>query len=219
METIDGDTLVQRCYDSDSPDNVFCQSVTRGGFVGVSDPFAISQIDLRQINIGSLNAAGIDFAVNYVVPRQILGGDVSFALSGVYLEEFEQQADASDSGSLIIRDGEVTHPTWRGNYDITYDRDRWQGRWRGRYIGSVMNVGGNQQSSELFETNTASSKVYHDLFVGYEATESLSLRFGVNNVFDTRAPRTWFTYSGTFDAALHDNAGRSFFAGATMSFK
>ena len=219
VETIDGDTLVQRCYDSDSPDNVFCQSVTRGGFVGVSDPFAISQIDLRQINIGSLNAAGIDFAVNYVVPRQILGGDVSFALSGVYLEEFEQQADASDSGSLIIRDGEVTHPTWRGNYDITYDRDRWQGRWRGRYIGSVMNVGGNQQSSELFETNTASSKVYHDLFVGYEATESLSLRFGVNNVFDTRAPRTWFTYSGTFDAALHDNAGRSFFAGATMSFK
>src|SRR5690606_33887052 len=170
IQTIDGNDIVDNCVDSPTLDNVFCPLVTRGNFIGIDDPYAISRIDLRQVNVGRLNASGIDFAADYSFPLEALmqswRGDLRLSASLVNLDELEELVDASDPGSLLIEAGEFDDPEWRGQFHLAYSLDDLTVDWNIRYIGeSRVDV---QVSDEFYSDDRIPNVFYHDLFIGYD---------------------------------------------------
>ncbi len=220
IQTLDGNKIVDNCVDSPSLDNVFCPLVTRGNFPGLADPYVVSRIDLRQVNIGKLSAKGIDFSAAYGFELEdvasSLSGGLGFNLSLVYLMELEELVDATDPSSLQIEDGEYDDPTWRGRFSASYNLDDLTVVWNMRYVGSAeLDV----QRTDEYNVSGVPSRLYHDLFVGYELPDQgVTLQVGINNLLNTHPPRLPSVYAGTFDGSLYENVGRNFFVGVTKSF-
>lgn len=218
IQTIDGNSIVDNCVDSDTLDNPFCALVTRGGFVGIDDPYVISQIDLRQVNVGALTARGIDFAASYSTYLDSissgLDGRVMLRATVTYLDKLEELVDVDDPSSLLISDGEFGDPTWRGNGSIAYENGGLNVFWNIRYVGpSDIDV---QRTDEYYGGIRVDERFYHDVSVSYEFDNDLTLQAGVNNLFDEAPPVTPSTYTGAFDGSLFDNIGRFFFVGFSL---
>ncbi|MEX6634548.1 TonB-dependent receptor plug domain-containing protein [Hyphococcus lacteus] len=220
IQTLDGNKIVENCVDSPSIDNVFCDLVTRGNFPGLADPSVVSQIDLRQVNIGRLSAKGIDFSAAYGLELEdvvgSLSGGLNFNLSLVYLMELEELVDVTDPTSLLIEDGEYDDPTWRGRFSASYNINDLTVVWNMRYVGSAeIDV----QRTREYNVEGVPSRLYHDLFIGYELpNQGLTLQVGINNLLNTNPPRLPGIYAGTFDGSHYENVGRNFFLGVTKSF-
>lgn len=219
IQTLDGNTIVDNCVDSPSLNNVFCPLVTRGNLIGINDPYAISRIDLRQVNVGQLSAEGVDVSVAYQFQlaelSSALNGSLDLRLSLVYLAELEELVDANDPTSLLIKDGEYKDPTWRGLLSLGYRLDKLSSTWSVRYVGSSVL---DAQRSREFNVYDVPSKFYHDLFVGYALFENTDLSFSVNNVMNQKPPQIPSLNAGAGDASLYDNIGRYFVLGLKKSF-
>lgn len=220
IQTLDGNAIVEKCVDSATLANAFCPLVTRGNFVGLSDPYVISNIDLRQVNIGRLTARGIDVAANYTTALDGIksgwGGRLGISATVTYLDKLEELVDAEDPDSLLIENGEFDDPTWRGTLNLSYSLGGLSTSWNMRYIGkSKIDV---QQTSEYYGGVEVDERFYHDVFVSYKFDGGLTLQLGVNNLFDEHPPRTPSTYTGAFDGSLYDNVGRFFYVGFSTNF-
>jgi outer membrane receptor protein involved in Fe transport len=220
IQTIDGNDIVDNCVDSPTLDNVFCPLVTRGNFLGIDDDYVISRIDLRQVNVGRLNAAGLDIAADFAFALDsVVGGwpgDVRLGLSVVRLLELEELVDASDPASLLVEDGEFEDPHWRGRLNVGYMYDALTVDWDVRYVGSAKIDA--QASDEFYSPSGVPSVFYHNLVVGYDLPSELRLSAGINNVFDKNPPSTQNTYAGAFEGSLYENIGRYYFLGASKGF-
>lgn len=220
IQTISGNSIVEKCVDSESLDNPFCALVTRGNFVGLSDPYVISSIDLRQVNVGSLTARGVDFAASYYTYldkiSSSLPGRLTVTATLTYLDKLEELVDATDETTLLIKDGEYENPTWRANLNLGYAVGNLRANWKVRYIGpSSLDV---EKSAEYYGGVTVDERFYHDLSINYELDDGSSLQLGVNNLFDEHPPRTPSTYTGAYGSSLFDSVGRFFYLGATKKF-
>ncbi len=219
IQTLDGNTIVDNCVDSPTLSNAFCPFVTRGGLVGLADPYVVSRIDLRQVNIGQLSASGIDMSAAYGFEldslSESLPGGLNFNLSLVYLGKLEELVDSTDPSSLVIRNGEYDNPTWRGRLATSYRLDDLTVTWNMRYVGKAeIDV----QATDEYNVVGVDSRLYHDLFIGYQLPSEFSIQFGVNNLLDRSPPRTPSTYSGTFAGSLYENIGRNFYLGLSKKF-
>jgi outer membrane receptor protein involved in Fe transport len=219
IQTLDGNTIVDNCVDSPSLNNLFCPLVSRGNLIGINDPYAISRIDLRQVNVGRLSAEGVDVSVAYHFQLaellSTLNGSLTLGLSLVYLAELEELVDATDPTSLLIKDGEFKDPSWRGLFSVGYRLDKLSSTWSVRYVGAASL---DRQRSREFNVYDVPSKFYHDLFVGYELFEKTDLSFSVNNVMNQKPPQLPLLNAGAGDASLYDNIGRYFVLGLKKSF-
>lgn len=220
IQTLDGNTIVENCVDSASIDNAFCPLVSRGNLPGLADPYAVSRIDLRQINIGRLDARGVDVAVNYNTPLDRIksgwGGNISLTATVTYLDQLEEFVDVNDPTSLLIENGEFDDPTWRGTFNAAYRQGGLNLSWNLRYIGSSsLDV---QRTDEYNGNLKVAERFYNDVFVSYRLPGDLTLQLGVNNLFDVKPPRTPSTYTGAFDGSLYDNVGRFLYVGFSKNF-
>ena len=219
IQTLDGNTIVDNCVDSPTLNNAFCPFVTRGNLVGLADPYVVSRIDLRQVNIGQLSASGIDMSAAYRFDLEALSnslaGGVNFNASLVYLGKLEELVDATDASSLVIRNGEYDNPTWRGRFSTSYHLDGLTVAWNMRYLGSSsLNV----QATREYNVVRVDSRLYHDLFFSYELPSEIDVQFGVNNLMNSHPPRTPSTYTGTFAGSLYENIGRNFYLSLSKKF-
>ncbi|MEN7537584.1 TonB-dependent receptor [Aurantiacibacter flavus] len=220
IQTLSGNDIVDKCVDSETIDNPFCPLVTRGNFTGISDPYVISSIDLRQVNIGALEARGLDMAASYRTYLDRISADLpgrlDMRLTATYLDKLEELVDTTDLDTLLISDGEYGNPTWRGNLNLGYSLGGLRANWTVRYIGSSkINV---QRSDEYYGGVTVDERFYHDLSFSYDFDSGETVQFGVNNLFDEHPPRTPSTYTGASGASLFDNVGTFFYLGFTKSF-
>ena len=212
-------TIVENCVDSASLDNAFCSLITRGGFVGINDPYVISRVDLRQINVGALTAKGIDVSAAYGFDMASLSsqfsGDMNLSLDVVHLMELEELVDPLDPSSLQIEDGESDDPSWRARASATYTLDDLRVTWNARYVGNSVV---NRQGNERFLGSDYDSRIYHDLVMSYELPSQLNVQFGINNLFDTTPPPVPGVLDGTGNGGFYDNIGRNFFLSVNKAF-
>ena len=217
INTINAQTALDKCYDAQSLNNPFCSLINRRGDSG------LSLIELSDINIGELTAAGVDVEVNYTM--EAFGGTVDIAATGTYLIEHEEFVDKTDSTTLIIRDGEVSHPRVRLNLITSYSQGPWDIGLSTRFVGS--SKADVQALPEDRDLNNASSKIYNDLVFGYELNENYQFSLGINNLFNVTPPRLFETHTGGGGAGLgqgegggglYDNIGRYIFLGASAKF-
>jgi iron complex outermembrane receptor protein len=213
VQPLDPSTIVQRCVDSSSIENVFCPRVTRG------PDSAISLVDSSIINVGQLSTDGIDIQAAYVFrPDEIgigLPGRVSVAVNASYLLSLEELIDAGDPSSLLLSEGAYNTPTWRGTLSLGYTNQALRVNLNSRLIGRAR-VDMNS-SLETYDKPSVGAKIYHDLALGYAIGERYDLRLSVNNLLDTEPPMTAFTYLGG-NSSLYDSLGRYFVLGASARF-
>ena len=213
VESIGAQQLIDLCVDSTSIDNAFCGAISRIG------DNSIEVVRTSPINVGRLEAAGVDFQARYHLFLDQFGkfnGDIAFGVTGTRLLDLREIVNPSDPNSVIVRSGGIRAPTWRGNLFANYALGTMEVSWTMRYIDDSRID--PSRPLEYFDRPVVSARSYHDLHSRYQFTDNVDLFLGVNNLFNEMPPATSQTYQGVGEGALYDNIGRFFFVGGAVRF-
>ncbi|MCV6604249.1 MAG: TonB-dependent receptor [Porticoccaceae bacterium] len=202
-------TILDNCVDLASSSNPFCALVSRnsGG--------NISLVTAQNINVSRFDVSGIDLGIDYV--HAIGEGTLRLNTDVAYLSQRDfVVAPGTVSGNSVDENaGELGRPEWRARADLTYNLDKLTVNWTQRYVGEQeVNV---QEPQNARNPRTISDRWYTDVQGQYQLNESLSLRLGINNLFDVDPPFFPGAFEGIGNAALFDNIGRYLYAGFKYS--
>ena len=225
ISTIPVTLSLSKCFNGDGSNpnyaqsNYYCSLIGRDSATG-----GITNALLPYLNIGGYRTSGIDVQLDWSVSLADAGigdgdGDAKFGISSVinYLDSYKVQnqpgSPFQDFGNTIA--GVATLPRWRSVTSVSLGDGRFGGllRWR--------HVGGMTDASHV--TNPASTIPgvqaydYFDLSLRVEATRSVGLRFGINNLAD-REPPVVSGVPGQTDAGTYDVLGRTFYLSASARF-
>ncbi|MDZ4729711.1 MAG: TonB-dependent receptor [Xanthomonadales bacterium] len=229
--TINANTTLRGCLKDGNP--IFCNLIRRGPG-GTLFASTDSYIATQLVNTGSLETSGLDVKVAYSFDMFSFGS-LDTSLVGTYLSEYivkplptstpEQTFDCAGYHGFQCSNPK---PDWRHvmqfGWNTPWDRVRLGATWR--YISAV-DI--STRSSEPALTGNPivfqdlSSANYIDLSAAFLATEKVTVRGGINNVFDKEPPLTSVidrnaggrgnTYLG-----FYDGLGRFLFASASYHF-
>ena len=175
--------IAANCVDLPSLDNPFCAQIERDPVNG-----NITGFTSGQVNLGALEAEGVDFAVRY---RTDLPGDLggaSLGLAGTRFITRDVTPDAAQPETISDEIGTFGEPEWILTGNARWDfRDAYLG-WTVRYEDSTLLPGitnEDLESNPLFaDPLTTGDSFVHDFTAGFEFNEGFSLYGGVNNAFD-----------------------------------
>ncbi|MFC3123188.1 TonB-dependent receptor [Agaribacter flavus] len=189
--------IIQKCVDSPTIDNEFCPLITR------DNQLSLARIDVAKINVGRLDARGVDFEAYY--KPKLDSGELSVSMTGSYLLDHEQLIDSNDPTSLFVTKNNPDNPELRTNLNISYSLDNWSYGLNTRYIGSTL-LDPNVLTDESIDTNDVPSRIYNDVVVGYTFDNELSLTATITNLADIDPPRRDGVFLGA--RGSYDNVGR-----------
>lgn len=209
---VDPATILNECLDTGDP--TFCGFINRGVTGNGTLWLGQDNIVATDQNLGFFKTTGIDFAANYGFDTGY--GDLNFAWNATWLFTFEQQqfpgATVDECAGTYSSACGAPRPEWTSNLRATWGTP-WgtdiSGFWR--YLGGVT-------GPDDFD-----SIHYVDFAAIHPVNENLTIRAGVNNVFDKEPPLTSsagpsiFGNGNTFPG-VYDALGRYIFAGATINF-
>jgi outer membrane receptor protein involved in Fe transport len=236
---IDSFDILYGCYNYDGSNptydvnNVNCKSdhILRSG--------ASMYIFGTETNLAKYQVDGLDLALNWnlgledTIGADPMWGSLDFNFSGTYLLGYVVQGSAAGLGidyagtigatSPIGGDTDSAYPTLKFQLTTTWAfLDKASISARVNYIDSMKSaldlVGWTGKNFDVGTVQGTSSTMYLDLFGSYAFTDWLTLRGGINNVFDQQ-PRYYNPSQqvGT-DPATYDVIGRRFFLGLGMKF-
>jgi outer membrane receptor protein involved in Fe transport len=214
--------------------NQFCSLVHRGprGTLwgqGLAQGF----VDATNQNLGKLSTKGLDFTVNYNYNLAQYGG-LGLSFLGTYVDEFKTEpvpglGEYDCAGYYGVTCG-TPIPKWRHKL-----RAVWTTPWlfdiaaTWRHLDSVKidSSSGNPLLAGAFAPITAelAKRDYFDISGSWNLTKKITLRAGVNNVFDKDPPISDSTGvvgapfgNGNTYPQVYDALGRKIFASMTVQF-
>jgi iron complex outermembrane receptor protein len=224
------------CLSTGSP--VFCSAVHRD--VTTGDLFGSGFVDARNTNSGFLQTKGIDFAVNYRTQFSDWSlpewGGLAFNMVGTYTDHYVTQpitgGGTYECAGLFGATCGTPDPHWRHRAKLT-----WTTPWSvnatltWRYIGASK-FDGNQSNQFLnnqLPVDLIDGKFkaisYIDLSASWKVKTGLTLRGGVNNLFDQDPPRgasvnvgATGTGNGNMFPQIYDTLGRNIFMSVSAEF-
>jgi outer membrane receptor protein involved in Fe transport len=194
-------------------------------------------VDSRYANIGGIETRGIDVGASYARSFGRLGS-MDMELLGTWLDRLT--FDAGGSAQLFECSGAygngcgVPKPNWRHKARATWTLDPFSLSFQWRLVGSVrldrsipgQNIVGSWRPGD----EKIGAQNYFDLSALAEFSNRLSLRIGVNNIFDREPPIVSSSPGATPDSVcaetvcngntypeLYDPLGRYFFAGVSLA--
>jgi iron complex outermembrane receptor protein len=174
-------------------------------------------------NLGDMEAAGIDFNIQYTMPAAEWG-KLKFTYSGTYLTKWEQQ---------LVKNGEWYNALGRYSFELDFPAFRYQGvftaNWTyggwGAIVTNRFRSGYADQNDadnllEGFADNTVGALSVWDLVGTYSGIKGLALSAGVLNVFNSDPP---FSNQGSrfqvgYDPRYASPFGRTWLLRAAYSF-
>lgn len=169
----------------------------------------VSLID-NYLNMAALDTQGYEFGFTYRVPRTALG---QFTFSGDATRYLVRRSQTQSDAPLLDnldRDGRTK---WRGNLTTTWRRGPWSAGWFTSYYGSFVSTSAatTQAVYEFLDRPSHIREFYdngvvrylyrvkpyinHNAWIGYRFSDKqdtwlrgVSVRAGVNNVFDSDPP-------------------------------
>lgn len=211
ISTTGAQDILDRCVDSESGiNNQYCNLITRDA--------ATSEITLLQrsvLNLAGQDASGVDFEFGY--DFELAGGDVKTTLIGTYLIERKSYPFQDDPSDFTENAGTTGEAEWQANLSVGYTNGNWNGTWKTRYLQDVslytdQELEDNPNPSSLM---TFPSYVVSDMTAGYNFENGISLKVGIDNVFDKDLP---IGTSGTgAGSAGYDNIGRFYYTQISFS--
>ena len=218
------DTL-NACYNNN--DAAACSRIRRNAigslWVGTGNVIATN------INIGSLEATGIDVNVGYSEVEIGRFGSLNFSLVGTYFDELIIEPGpgvalydcvGAYSGACGTPTNEWRH-MFRTSWETPWDVDLSVG-WR--FFSSTTGITDFNPNLPLPANRidrTAPAESYFDLSANWAVTEKASVVLGINNVLDdnpTLSAGTGTTGNGNTYPQTYDALGRYVFMRATLTF-
>lgn len=184
-------------------------------------------------NIGKTLLNGVDVQANYRLPMGDLG-NLTFNLNGAYLNKAETTVAPGvvpyDCAGLFGAVCQTVNPKWHHNFRASWEmRGKLTVSAMWRYLGKV-ELDQNQDNPTLhfatfsqFNFFNAEIPAFHylDLAGSYAFRDDVSLRIGVNNVFDKNPPlvTSEITAGGAANTySVYDQLGRQAFAAVSVKF-
>lgn len=226
--------ILDACYSPEQnagldPNNEFCQLLHRNPLNGSLTGGLETGVDASARNIGFLRARGIDMTAGYGFN---LGRYGNLALNLNLTKQLKVDLRFTDNGPVydcVGLVGEIClRPTpefqWMQATTWAYGPASVQLRWR--HIGSLEkdSVARGEDLASDYVVPKIDSFDYFDLSGSYDLTEAITLRAGIQNLFDKKPPIVGNDYGGTAEnsgntfPATYDTLGRSFFLSATAHF-
>lgn len=186
VSQIQPSAALQSCYiDNPSPNNPLCGAVLRDPNTGF-----ISTAIVNDFNLAAIKQVGVDLAANYVMDApDVMGGRFRFSYQGNFVTEQTRQnnstvaemdckgtygsACSGDFASILQAD--YKHRT---TFDWQLDTMNFQLGWR--RIGEV--------DYAVDRSETISAQDYIDFAASWQATDTIALNFGIDNLFDKAPP-------------------------------
>ncbi|MCH9692829.1 MAG: TonB-dependent receptor, partial [Gammaproteobacteria bacterium] len=216
IDNISPSTILNNCLETGDPK--FCDAVNRdatGGLWLQEDGF----ISSPDVNIGFFETEGFDLNTNYGFDVGNVGS-VNLNLIATYLTKWDQQefvgeaiesclgAWSDSCGSPKPRFKSTLRATWSTPWSLDVT-----GGWR--HIGSVNALGASSPDFGAFD--------YFDLATAWATTDNITLRGGINNIFDKEPPLSANAGAGIFGngntfPGTYDALGRYAFLGFTVDF-
>lgn len=200
--------ILVACYDSPTPNSAICNSFTRSNNPDPSLSAQIISSETGYVNAGYTNFRGITYSVDYDVPLDLF---LPFEDSGrlqLGADFFNTKLlENSVSGlgfDLDRQSGELETPNWKGQIKARYTRGGWTAAWYANYISSAKFD--NLFTIEDRDLLGVPSYFRHDFSAQYRFSDKVTVRAGVNNVFDKEPP--------IMGGANYDIFGRFYFVGA-----
>ena len=221
-------TTLNNCLSTGSA--VFCSLITRDsrGTLWLGDS---GRVNATNVNIGSSATSGYDLAVNY--SHKLEGwGSLGLSVQSTFLktletEEIKGQGKYDCVGYYGFKCG-TPNPEWRNKTRVS-----WTTPWdvdlalTWRYMSAVQ--ADTRSSNPLLIGSTLSvnaelaAQNYFDLAAAWQATKKITLRAGINNLFDEDPPVTTLNGPSNFGNGntfpqVYDSLGRRVFLTASMKF-
>lgn len=226
------------CFDPNNTSNLFCENLTRDPAAGGN----IVEFFEPASNRGLISTEGVDTQINYQTDLpdglSIFDGNATLLvnLSWTHTLEYKwQQTPFSDIADCAGFFGEFCDlgvgdfvgwviPKNRVTTNINYASGPLSIHLTSRWIDGTTNAAKIDAAffgfpEPLLAIESVGSKHYVDLGFGYEFSEDISARFGINNLMGTDPPN--MAEQGTVnntDPGLFDLSGRSFYLSVSLNF-
>ncbi|ANB23848.1 TonB-dependent receptor [Alteromonas stellipolaris] len=211
ITSIDGQTILDRCVDSETGiDNPYCGLIDRDSVTG-----EITQIRSYALNIAGQEAKGVDFELGY--DFDALEGAFRTSLIATYLKD-RKEFPFQDNPDLFYQyAGTAGESDWQGVFTLNYSRGDWEASWKTRYIERASLYDNQELALNPNPSNRMELPSYAvtDVTAGYNFANGVSLTVGIDNLFNRALP-TGTTGTGSNDAT-YDNIGR--FGYVTVAYK
>ncbi len=230
IQQISEQNIVNACYEVEQdPTAPFCSLIFRdpltGGLIGGTD----TGVNVSLRNAAILEASGIDLAAAYRFEFAELG-TLDLDVNAVHvLENKRQQAalfEVDDCAGLAGNTCTAPDPELRLIQNTRWTRGPLTVNLRWQYLSEITN-----DAIELDGVNPSNfarpdfgSFSYFDLAGVYDISDRLTLRAGINNLFDKQPPVVGNDYGGTLEnsgntyPATYDPLGRAYSLGLTGRF-
>jgi iron complex outermembrane recepter protein len=227
--------IMTSCLQSGDP--TFCSQIvrnTQNGSLNGPTRQTGGYIVQTALNLGNILYSGVDVQAAYRLPIGERFGNLTFSLNGAYLNKYETTTAPGvtpyDCAGLFGSICQTVNPKWRHVLRTSWDMSQkvsLSANWR--YIGKV-DLDQNESNPTLnfatfgeFNAFNATIPAYHylDLVGSWSIRDDISLRFGVNNVFDKNPPIVTAEITAGGDAntySVYDQLGRQLFAAVSMKF-
>ncbi len=197
-----------------SPANRYCQLIGRNG-TGL-----INSIVQPYVNLGAIRTEGLDFTLRWETQLAHSAGFIgidsrftrllSYTVQTVPGGAFQSYAGTLGAGLLYspaTSGSTAPQPRWRGLTGLYYRTDGFQANLRWRFISGMT----DPNAIPCFSPPGTPDYSLFDLSTQIDIRNGLTLRAGINNLFDRQPPT--ITYPGMTMASVYDVVGRSFFVG------
>jgi iron complex outermembrane receptor protein len=174
----------------------------------------IAEVADGPINLNSTKVEGVDLVLRYLADTG--AGTWNFMLSASRLLDFTQKATLPD-GSIEVVDkvgtaaSRESYPEWRAMFTTQWRNGPWSANYKARYIGDTTEIAGG-------EPRNIGSVMYHDLSGGFAFENGVSVRLGVDNLFDEQPPVSLTNLNINYDISTYDPVGRFMYAQLSWDF-
>jgi iron complex outermembrane recepter protein len=216
---IDAVTVYQNCFNYDGVsnpsydvNNAFCKLIARQTSNG-----GRAYTEALYSNLGELNTRGLDFTFNWKVGLEDafghgLPGSVGFNVSGTRLISYQEQT--APGAAIVQRDDTGTYYRWRTVTGLSYMVGPASVQLQWTHLPGIKNAtAATQPSTTILPTENYER---FGLSASYEFSSALSMRFGVDNLFDREPPIVGAqpgvtNGTGNTNPSVYDVLGRSYF--------
>lgn len=205
---------LQNCYSGSN--TTFCDFIRRRpAAVGANSAGSLDEIDTAVSNSGGLGTEGVDVTASW--NDQVGPGRMNARLAYTYVREgWNQPLPDSERDPFVDEIGAAKN---KATLNLGY-------RWNGFNVQSTVSYIGKSYLDDQFlsqfdlapKSVGIGSRTYTDLQVTYALHRTTELYFGLDNVFDTKAPPIISGLPGNdtgteTDAGTYDAIGRRFYVG------
>ncbi|EMD83368.1 TonB-dependent receptor domain-containing protein [Pacificimonas flava] len=210
IRAIPGSTKLAVCYASENLSSAFCDDFTRSSLTG-----EVTFLSAQPINTGKEEISGLDIGAAY---RRDFGdfslsADVNISYLNEYVISPFPGGDAIEFDGFI-GGGNGGYPKWRGYGILTAEVEQFSATWSTQWIGKATDFNADADQIGYRTPNV----FYHNIQLAYRVDDRFRVNFGVDNLFDRKAPYIPSFTDGNTDTMTYDLMWRRFYVGVQTEF-